>query len=296
MVLSWIAGAAAATLDVGPGAPFGLPSQAVGVARAGDTVRIAPGIYADCAIIAQDRLTIAGNGPGVVLADKTCGGKAILVARANDVVIRDLTLRGARVPDRNGAGIRAEGGSLTVERVTFSDNENGILAADNPRATILVAGSTFTRNGHCDPVCAHAIYAGRIGILRVQNSTFRETRIGHHIKSRALRTEVLDSAIEDGPTGTASYLIDTPNGGSVLMSRNRLQKGPLASNRSTAILIGGESVTNTGGELRIEGNAFQNDLGQSTVFVANRTPGNALLSGNTFTGSVVPLEGPGTVR
>ena len=64
-----------------------------------------------------------------MLSDKSCGGKAIFITLGSDITIRNLTFARARVPDRNGAGIRAEGRNLTVEHSRFIDNENGILAA-----------------------------------------------------------------------------------------------------------------------------------------------------------------------
>ena len=45
------------------------------------------------------------------------------------ITIRNLTLTRARVADFNGAGIRAEGGDLTIEHVRFIDDQDGILAA-----------------------------------------------------------------------------------------------------------------------------------------------------------------------
>jgi len=285
-----------ATLDVGPTLPFTLPSAAIAKAKTGDTIRIAPGTYADCAVVRQNGLTIQGTGPGVILGDKSCAGKAILVISGDNVTVRDLTLQHARVPDRNGAGIRAEGGNLTVERVNFLDNENGILSANNPRAAIRVSDSTFTGNGVCAPACAHGIYIGEFGSLRVERSRFRDTRQGHHIKSRAHRTEVIDCDIADGPEGNSSYLIDIPNGGSVLVAGNRLEKGPRSDNPGYAIMIGAEGVTRPTPDLVFRNNVLVNDTGRMTVFVENRTGTNADLIGNRFTGAVTPLTGPGTSR
>ena len=138
------AGAAqAATLEVGPDKPFKQPSQAIAAAKSGDTVSIAPGQYYDCAIVRQDDLTIEGAAAGAVMTDTTCAGKAILVIDGNNVTVRNLTLQRARVPDRNGGGIRAEGGNLNIDNVKFLNNEEGILAADNPNATIRITGSEF---------------------------------------------------------------------------------------------------------------------------------------------------------
>lgn len=288
--------AQAKVLEVGAGAAYALPSQAVAAAQAGDTIRIAPGRYVDCAVIHQDRLTIEGTGPDVVLADKACAGKAILVIAGRDVTVRNLTLRGARVPDRNGAGIRAEGGALTVEDTHFVDNENGLMTAGGPAMRVRIAGGSFVGNGRCDPVCAHGIYAGHIALLRVERTRFAETRVGHHIKSRAARTEILNAEIGGGTEDTASYLIDIPNGGGVLIQGNELRKSARSANPGIAISIGAEGATNATDSIVVRDNRFANLQARPVVFVVNRTPVAARLEGNRFTGVVIPLDGPGTTR
>ena len=45
----------------------------------------------------------------------------------SDITIRNLTFQRARVPDKNGAGIRAEGGNLTIEHSRFLNNENTFI-------------------------------------------------------------------------------------------------------------------------------------------------------------------------
>ena len=232
LVLTAAGAARAATLDVGPGKQFKQPSEAIAAAKPGDTVSIAPGQYYDCALVRQDNLTIEGAAAGAVLTDTTCAGKAILVISGNDVTIRNLTLQRARVPDHNGAGIRAEGGNLTIENVKFLNNEEGILTADNPNATLRITGSEFIHNGACEGGCAHGIYTGRIKLLRVEHSRFFETQHAHNIKSKALNTEIVDCDIQDGSKGTSSYQIDVPNGGSLLVEGSTLEKGPNSENHS----------------------------------------------------------------
>ena len=284
------------TLVVGPTRALKLPSQAAAVARDGDTVRIDPGDYADCAVWRANRLTIEGAGPGVVIADKPCAGKALFVTAGRDITVRGLTLARAAVPDHNGAGIRAEGAGLRVQRVRFLDNEDGILAGANPASTIVVEDSEFRGNGKCEGYCAHAIYAGAIAALEVRRSHFADTHQGHHIKSRAASTVLVGNDIEDGPTGDSSYLVDISNGGDLLMRGNTLEKGPHSSNRSAAVAIGAEGVKNPTHRLNILDNRFTNDIGASTVFVRNLTKTAARLRGNRLTGPVVPLEGPGSVE
>ena len=225
-------------LEVGPTQRLKLPSQAAAAASAGDTIRIAPGEYTDCAVWRASRLTIEATGDGAVLAGKTCAGKGIFVIDGNDITVRNITFMHAAVPDRNGAGIRAEGRNLTVEKSRFIDNENGILANANSASTIRIVDSEFRGNGKCDQQCAHGIYVDAIDRLEVEHSRFADQHVGHHIKSRAQHTVLIDNDIVDGPEGNSSYLVDVPNGGDLLMQGNRLQKGHLSENSDTAVAIG----------------------------------------------------------
>jgi hypothetical protein len=291
--------ALAATLIVGPGLPYTQPSQAIEKANAGDTVEILPGDYLDCAFVRKDDVTIEGKGEAkdVIMSDKTCGGKALLVIDGNNDTIRNMTLARAAVPDRNGAGIRAEGGNLLIDGVRFINSENGILSADNPNATITIRNSLFDGNGACYGACDHAAYIGSIKLLDIEHSVFRKTHEGHHIKSRAASTIVVDSTIEDGPTGDSSYLIDIPNGGGLLIQGNTLEKGPKAENHSAAIIIGEEGVTHLSPQFIIKDNTFINDMPYPTNFVNNITRGEAILTGNKFKGTqITPLEGLGEVH
>ena len=227
-------------MKVGAGETYENPSEAAQNARPGDTIEIAAGNYVDCAVwpAAASPLTIVGNGK-VVIADKVCQGKAIFVVRGADVTIRGITFTGAAVRDHNGAGIRGEGLNLTVENSRFIGNEQGILAGIRA-GTVTIRDSYFEGNGTCIAACAHGVYIGHIDKLLIENSRFIGQRAGHHIKSRAETTEVINNFIQDGPEGTASFLLDLPNGGTLVMRGNTMEKGPLSQNRSTVIAIGEE--------------------------------------------------------
>jgi len=294
-----LSGAAAAkTLHVGKTQEFKMPSAAIAAAASGDTVDIEPGEYFDCAVVNASNLTIEGTGPGVVLTDKTCQGKAILVTVGSDITIRNLTLQRARVPDENGAGIRMEGRNLTVEKVRFLNNENGILTIeDSPTSTLRVSESEFIGNGKCTRACSHGIYAGHLALIHIEHSKFFETHNGHHVKSRAIRTELIGNEITDGEKGNSSYLVDIPNGGSLYMKDNILEKGPNCENHGTAISIGAEGVSQRTEEITIENNTFSNDQPRETTFVRNMTATPAKLVGNIFKGSkTIALVGDGTVH
>jgi pectate lyase len=289
--------AMAGTLEVGAGKPYKTPSEAVAAAANGDRIVIAPGEYFDCAVVHQNNLVIEGSDPAgtAVMTDKTCQGKAILVTTGAGIIVRNLTLTRARVPDGNGAGIRAEGSSLTVEHVHFINNQDGILTGAPEGATLIVRDSEFLRNGGCQGACAHGIYAGHIALLRVEHTRFFETKEAHNIKSRALRTEVIGCDIADGPQGTSSYQVEIPNGGSVVVRGSTLEKGPKSGNHTAAIMIGSEGVTQPSREITIDNNSFRNDGNYPTVFVDNLTATEAQLKGNRLSGTVKPLQGDGQV-
>jgi len=198
-------GAQARTLEVGEGKAYKLPSLAAAAARDGDVVKIFPGEYFDCATWQANKLVVEGVGDAdkVVITDKSCNGKALFITTGADVTIRNLTLTRARVPDANGAGIRGEGEMLLVDGVRFINDQNGILSGFED-STIIVRNSTFERNGTCEKACSHGIYVGNSKLLRVEGSHFSDTKQGHHIKSRAQRTEIIGNTISDGSDGTAS--------------------------------------------------------------------------------------------
>lgn len=159
-------------------------------------------------------------------------------------MVENIEFHDAKVPDQNGAGIRAEGNGLTIRNCGFFDNEDGILGPDSGDLTI--ENSEFARNGYGDGQ-SHNLYVGRANKVTVVGSFFHEAKIGHNFKSRARETRIENSYFMDGPTGTSSYLVNVPNGGAVYLRGNLFHKGPNADN-SIAISFGEEGLpwsTNT---------------------------------------------------
>ena len=163
------------------------------------------------------------------------------------------------------------------------------MAGDNPGSTIVVRNSYFSGNGNCIAACAHGIYVNHITLLRVENSEFSEQHEGHHIKSRAARTEIIDNSIYDGPQGSSSYLVDLPNGGAALISGNKFEKGPNSQNKHVAIAILAEKdkIPNPNGQIVIENNTFSNDTGSPTTFVRNFASVPVVVRDNNFQGDVI---------
>jgi hypothetical protein len=270
--------AGAATIAVGPGREIKAPSGALGRAQPGDTIAIDAGTYFDCLRVNTPRLTIEGVGGEAVLSDKTCDGKAIVVANADGLVLRNLALIRARVPDGNGAGIRAEGGSLTVEHVRFDNDEAGILAASLPRDSIVVRDSVFTGTGRCDPYsgrCANTISVGPLALLRIERTRITGTQGAHQVFSAASRIELSGVTIEDGPNGSASFQV-LQEGGSLLMEDCTIEKGPRAQNMRGAVLLDGAPT----GPLVLRRNRYIDHTGRNVPFVLDWSSGSPVLEGN----------------
>lgn len=281
-------------LQVGPNRQFVLPSVAAHFAKDGDIVEIDAGIYdRDAAVWKQNDLTIKGiGGKAHIKAQGVAAqGKATWIVSGKNVVIENIEFSGARVPDRNGAGIRLEGTDLTVRNSHFHHNENGILCGGNPKANVVVENSEFAHNGFGDGQ-SHNIYCGRINSLTMRFNYIHHANVGHNIKSRATHNLILYNRIGDEADGNSSYAIDLPNGGVSVLLGNIIQKGPLAQNR-TMISYGAEGYGQSKNALYVVNNTLinqQNDSGrfifvrngQASVTVANNLhfgPGS-LLVGN----------------
>lgn len=271
---------------VGPGKTYARPSQAAAVAGNGAVVVISAGDYVgDVAIWRQSNLTLCGAGGRARLFanGKNAGGKGIWVIQGANVTVDSVEFHDARVPDLNGAGIRAEGNGLKIVNAGFYDNENGILGPNG--GDLAISRSEFARNGVGDRGRTHNIYVGAANKVTVTSSFFHQAFIGHNFKSRAKETRIEDSYFMDGSTGTASYQIDVPNGGVVFLRGNLLQKGPYADN-NVSVSYGSEGLA--GGvahTLTMTHNTLAStDSGGTFLSIATGV-GSVRLTANVFAGN-----------
>jgi hypothetical protein len=255
-------------LLVGPQRPLRSVAAAAAIAQDGDTVEIDPGDYlADVAVWTQDRLTIRGAGPGVRLIARGASAedKAIWVVRGGRVTVDGIQFIGARVADRNGAGIRFERGQLLVQHCLFEDNETGILAANRDDAELEVRQSAFAFNGAGDGR-SHHLYAGRIRRLSVVGSLFHHGRVGHLIKSRAAHNLIAYNRLADGSDGRASYELEFPNGGVARVLGNQVQQSSQTSN-PVLVSYGAEGWHWPDNRLDLAYNTLVNDHAHRGTFV-----------------------------
>ena len=105
----------------------------------------------------------------------------------------------------------------------------------------------------------HNIYIGAIARADIEGSWFHDANVGHEIKSRAAITIVNNTRVTDGPTGTASYSIDLPNGGLASITNDQIEQGPDSQNPAI-ISYGEEGSTIAGSALTVSNTVIENDL------------------------------------
>lgn len=254
------------------------------------TVLIAPGSYAQCAVQEAGDVTFRARTPGsVTLNGMPCEGKAALVLRGRSASVDGIIFQNLRVPDGNGAGIRLESGNLTVTNSLFRNSEEGILSGDSPGGTVIIDKSTFRHLGRCDRdlACAHGIYIGRYGSLKVTRSRFDQGDGGHYLKTRTPRVAITDNSFDDSGGKLTNYMIDLSNGASGEISRNEMVQGRDKDNYSAFITVAAEGREHDSAGLTITHNraSFVPGLQRGSSFVANftndavRIDGNQLASG-----------------
>ena len=265
-----------------------LPGQsiedAVAAASPGDTVDVQAGIYTNDFVSIFKNLTLqAIGGPVQMVATvDPPNGKAIIDegGAGISVTINGFDISGAVVPDGNGAAIRYEGGSLTLNDDYFHDNQEGMLAAKDPNGTITINNSEFAFNGAGDGF-THNLYVDDIALLTITDSYFHDVNMpnlppdndaGHEIKSRAENTVITGSRIFDNLSG-ASYSIDLPNGGNATITNNVIEQGPNTQNPSI-IAYGEEGKLHAGTSVLIADNTIVNDdaSGSAHLLFTNGTP------------------------
>jgi hypothetical protein len=265
----------AKVLEVGPGKRFATPCQAIRHASAGDEVEVdASGQYGgDVCSWTTNQLTIRGVGSArarIEAQGQSAQGKAIWVIAGKNTTIENMELSGAAVSDGNGAAIRQEGANLTLRNCYFHDNENGILAGDNPESTILIEFSEFAKNGSGDGR-THNIYIGHLAKFTLRFSYSHHAKVGHLVKTRAAENFILYNRLSDEEDGTASFELDISNGGTSYVIGNIIQQGPETENSSVlGYRMEGSDSRNPGTQLYVINNTFVNDRREGGTFLQIR--------------------------
>jgi hypothetical protein len=290
-----------AVLHVGPTETYKLPSQAAAAAHNGDTILIDAGTYTgDFTTWNASNLTIEGVGDGRVKLVATGlaipNRKAIWVINGNNTTVENIEFTGAHDKaglDKNWAGIREQGSTLTVLNCYFHNNDEGILVNAGATSDITIKGSEFVANGYGDGY-SHNIYIGQVRTFTLEFSSSEDANVGHLVKSRAQTNYILYNSLIDGPTATTSYELDLPDGGASYVIGNVIEQGPKSEN-STIIAYAEEGAVNATQQLYLVNNTVVNDLGRGTFALVAGHPSAVRLINNIFAGGGTVLSGTGTL-
>lgn len=244
----------------------GALKRAVWGAAPGETITLAAGEYDIADVKIEDALTLRGDGDVVLYSSRPVAKGLLNPLSGAALTVENLTFRGARSPDKNGAGIRNDGRVLTIINCRFEDNENGVLSTGDRDGVITISGSTFLRNGHGDGY-SHGIYVLRAVKLDIQDSKFLATHIGHHVKSLADET-IINGSVLDDDDGASSYAIDLSKAGQVQITGNKITQSQRAENNTMI-----NYDTSRGGaarSLQITGNTIVNRR-RNGIFLRNST-------------------------
>ena len=251
-----MAAGAAQVVTVGPaGGPAALEA-ALSQAADGDTIELLAGDYPGGLLVDKRKLLIRGLGKVVVRGDGKPGpAKALWTVRGGEVTIENIQFRGMRSQDSAGAGIRQEGGKLTLRKVECFDNEYGVLALNDEQAELRLENSVVGAAPKVVGGLYHLLNVGRIGKLTVTGSRFQQGFEGHLIRSRARETLLAYNFIHDSVRGGASYEIEIAAGGVATIVGNVIGQGADSQN-PVVLAYGTEGKVWDRNELRVVHNTF----------------------------------------
>ena len=278
---------AAPVLQVGPRRAVKSLAAAARQARDGMVVEVDAGEYvADAAAWPQHELTLRAVGGRVALiaAGAQAQGKGLFVTTGRRQRIEGFDFIGAAVPDRNGAGIRLEAGSLTLVDCSFRDNENGVLTANDEGIELDIVdcdfGAILPREGK-----THNLYVGAIRRLAVTGSYFHHGLHGHLLKSRAALNHILYNRLSDEIGGRASYELEFPNGGVAVVMGNLIMQSSTTENNHV-ISFGAEGASWPRQALYLVNNTLVDQLPSGGIWLRVTPPqAEVVLANNLLVGA-----------
>jgi hypothetical protein len=287
---------ARAVIRVGPTQVITRVADAARIAKSGDVVEIEAGEYLDdVASWPQDNLVIRAVGGHALMISlgRASEAKAIWVIKGNNVIIENIGFFDARVPNLNGAGIRHEGGRLSIRHSVFARNEMGLLSWDNPAGELEIVSSEFCGNAVLlpgTPRIGHQLYVGKLGRLMLRDSYVHGGTLGHLVKTRARENHIYNNRLTDEAGGRASYELEFPNGGIAYVIGNIIQQSATTDN-PTLVSFGAEGYAWPRAELYLVNNTFIDDRARNGRFLDVR-PGadvvravnNLLIGGDRIRG------------
>lgn len=208
------------------GIGFSNISAAVAALKSGDELFIVAGTYNTPLTISKNDITITGIGH-VVFQRGVAEGKGFILSKGNNLTINNIECRDIAVRDGNGACVRHEGVTLTLNHVFFHSSQEGVLETSRQAGVIKIVNSRFERLGFNGQ--AHGIYTNKASLYIEQSLFIAAKNQGHAIKVRGKKLKINNSIIVS-LSSDDSRLIDMPNGGDLLIANSLLGQGPNSVN------------------------------------------------------------------
>lgn len=284
-------------LHVETGIRYGQLAEAM--AQTGDqgTIRVAPGLYHQCAVQSGGALRLEAEQAGQAVLDGTlCEGQAALVLRGNRTEIDGIIFQNMRGENGTAAAIRLERGALTVRNAMFRDGNIGISAGADPAATIRIDRTTFSGLGPCavapQQLCGAAIDASYYGAVIVTRSLFEKGQGGHYLRSRAMRIEISGSRFDDSEGRETRHMIDLPAGATGEIRSNAFIRGRTARGVDAFIAVATASRDNISDGLFITDNqaGFAPGEPQISSFVRDHSGERVTVASNALESGILSRE------
>ena len=280
---------------MGPTRDIRSVGEAARLAADGSTIEVDAGDYlADVAVWKADGITVRAVGGRVrmIAQGAAAEDKGIWVVRSKQMAVQGFDFEGARVPSRNGAGIRLETGRMHVKDCRFRYNEMGLLTNHDPACELEVTQCEFSHNRRPDGH-NHNLYVGRIARLMVTASYFHHASIGHLLKSRAAENHIRYNRLTDEAGGNASYELEFPNGGLAYVVGNIIAQGQGTDNIHL-ISYGAEGYRWPRNEIHLVHNTLVNPLNEKGQFLRVARGANRIIAINNLLLGAGRLEAAGS--
>ena len=227
-------------------------------------------------------------------------GKGLINLEDGNYEIGFLHLDGTAVPDSNGAAIRINPGTDTVNihHVRLTNNENGVLSAGGSNTKIYISDSVFDRNGKSTQESrrgySHNIYAGADQLLECKRVSFLNSAFGHDLKARA-KVVTLDQVLCSG--SAKGRALDYSNGGTLVATNCKFSK-PASAGQNNLIEIGAEGIkAGTVERYEFRNCEFHNDvqIERAVQFIKNHSKVEVLLVDPLFSGAAAAKDRKATL-
>lgn len=262
---------------VGPGEQIRTITDAVRQARAGDRIRVLPGVYREGTIVIDRRIELVGDGYPRIDGAGEAGH--LLKVTADSVLIRGLHLTGTGISYvRDHAAIEFDGvHGCVAEDNRLTDNFFGIYLA---KATgCRIARNVIMASGTRESSSGNGIHLWSSADITIEGNTIRGQRDGiylEHVQGATIRGNTSEDNLRYG----LHFMFSNEN--SYTGNEFRRNGAGVAVMYARGVII--------------EGNTFEDNWGPTSYGLLVKEISDSRIEGNRFIGNTVALSSEGSQR